>query len=231
MQNFIRNRTKNPNNKNNYHSLKSRKSQISDIPQSTHHKWKSHISPSLLPFHCLISQIILMINWYSTITMDGPWYCYKTLSLNFHFIDKKKRNYKSYQLQMRYSNLMTPLHWKAAFNITPFQKSVAEQWQRNNNLYEVSSSDTKPLQKMSLYTWEHQGTAGGWARRTCLGNLQMGTRQELFMESTWGLYLCVGLLKWVSAEQHKFKQADLPAIRTTPSLCWLWILGNQNGKN
>lgn len=21
--------------------------------------------------------------------MDGPWYCYKTLSLNFHFIDKK----------------------------------------------------------------------------------------------------------------------------------------------
>lgn len=114
---------------------------------------------------------------------------------------------------------MTPLHWEVALNITPFQGSVAEQWQRNHNLCEVSSIDTKPLQKMSLYTWEHQGTAGGWARRTCLGNLQMGARQELFMESTWGLYLCVGLFKWVSAEQHKFKQADLPAIRTTPPLC------------
>lgn len=124
---------------------------------------------------------------------------------------------------------MTPLHWKAALNITPFQKSVAEQWQRNN-LCEVSSTDTKPLQKMRLNTWEHQGTAGGWARRTCLGNLQMGTRQELFMESTWGLYLCVGLFKWVSAEQQKFQQADLPATRTTPSLCWFWIPGNQDGK-
>lgn len=125
---------------------------------------------------------------------------------------------------------MTALRWKAALNITPFWKSVAEQWQRNNNLYEVSSIDMKPLQKMSLCSWEHQGTDGSWARRTCLGNLQMGTRQELFMESTWGLYLCVGLFKWMSAEQHEFKQADVPANGTTPSLCWFWILGNRDGK-
>lgn len=36
----------------------------------------------------------------------------------------------------------------------------------------------------------------------------------------------------MSVEQHKFKYADIPANRrTTCSLCWFGILGNQDGKN
>lgn len=135
-----------------YQSLKSRRSQTSDIPKCTHHKWKSHIT---------ITISILFPNFTNCFNEKLIFYHYNRWAHDTAIKHWVLHWFKKKQLKEQLKKLSTATQVfqshnllyieKAALNITPFCKSLAEQWQKKkNSSHEMSSIDVKPPQKIRV---------------------------------------------------------------------------------